>query len=88
MNKQSKPTKRQMRNLKVVRWEDGTLWVGNTKTQRYHCHADPFDKETEDRMIREVAEGGESGGPDARVGQIHQAWNGYTPYPNSTQIRL
>lgn len=88
MNKQSKPTKRQMRNLKVVRWEDGTLWVGNTKTQRFHCHATPFDKEAEDRMIREVAKGGKSGGVDARVGRIHRAWNGYSPDPASVQIRL
>ena len=88
MNKQSKPTKRQMRNLKVVRWEDGTLWVGNTKTQRFHCHAAAFDKETEERMINEVALGGLKGGPDAGKGQIDRAWNGRAPYMYSTQIRL
>lgn len=88
MSTQSKPTKRQMRNLKVVRWEDGTMWVGNTKTQRFHCYATAFDKETEERMIREVAEGGQKGGPYARAGQIHQAWNGYSSYQNSVQIRL
>lgn len=88
MNKQSKPTKRQMRNLKVVRWEDGTLWVGNTKTQRFHCHATAFDKETEERMINEVALGGQSGGLDASACQIHQAWNGYNQYQKATQIRL
>lgn len=88
MNKQSKPTKRQMRNLKVIRREDGTMWVGNTKTQRFHCYASAFDKETEERMINEVALGGLEGGPDAGKGQIDRDWNGRAPYMCSTQIRL
>lgn len=87
MNKQSKPTKRQLRNLKVVRWPNGQLLVANTKTERYHCYTKQNDTlEMEQRMINDVAEGG---GVLMSKNRITEMWRGTAAMaPKATQIRL
>lgn len=86
MSKQSKPTKRQMRNLKVVRsMTNGQLWVGNTKTLRYHCWAKCNDVEQEVAMINEVAK--DDAGVMRDKTWISGMWNGQF-IPSPQQIRL
>lgn len=88
MNKQSKPTKRQMRNLKVVRWVNGQLLVANTKTRLYHCYTKPNDTpEMEQRMVNDVAVHGR--GVGISKNEITKMWRGTSDVaPNAAQIRL
>lgn len=88
MNKQSKPTKRQMRNLKVVRWTNGQLLVANTKTGLYHCYTKPNDTtEMEKQMIYDVAV--RKSGAYMNKNEITKMWRGTSSIsPNATQIRL
>ena len=87
MNKQSKPTKRQMRNLKVVRWPNGQLFVANTKVGVYHCYGMPEDRAEESRMIHDVAV--REVGVHTNKAEISSMWNGRSDITrNVTQIRL
>lgn len=88
MSKQSKPTKRQMRNLKVVRWPNGQLFVGNVKKELYHCYTPPHaTAEVEQQMIYDVAVRGV--GAHMSKADISAMWKGYSLIvQNATQIRL
>lgn len=87
MNKQSKPTKRQLRNLKVVRWPNGQLFVANTKVCVYHCYSTPEDRAAESRMVHDVAV--REVGAHMSKAEISAMWNGHSNIVrNVTQIRL